>query len=129
MKTIIFGNEVALISAIKTDDMVKIMRYEPNAMALHDDNNNPTFEFGIAREGCVAPFGIWFDDTTDEGYAIVKRPVYGENIDEKKKYIAETYGKAIMQVQAIETQLVTTLEKINNDMKAVVDDIKVVQLG
>lgn len=129
MKTIIFGNEVALISAIKTDDMVKVERYEPKAMALRDDNDNSIFEFGIAREGCVAPFGIWFDDTTDEGYAIVKKPVYGENIDEKKKFIAETYGKAIMQTQEMEAQLTATLEKINADLNAVIDEIKVVQLG
>lgn len=128
MKTVLFVNEVAFVSAVKAEELKKIQKFKEESLNLYDEKKEfVEFEYRF-REGSggVAPFGVWFNTVTDEGYAMVKVPVYGENADEKKAYIAETYGSAIVRAGKIEDGLEAVARGIETELEEIKSAVQVV---
>lgn len=126
MKKVIFTNTVAFVSTLKVEDLQKIQKFREEALNLYDDKDNKTFEYRWSNcSGGLTANAVWFNEVTDDGYAMVKMPVCGENADEKKNCVAEFYGAAIVKAEEIEAGLGEVIEHINSELTAIKNKVTV----
>lgn len=126
MKTTIVMNEVIVKSSLTQEQMTKVKRFNPDALKIKDKDGNVEFEvFPNAQEGCIRSYAIAFDDTANDGKAAVKVAVCGDTVDEKKKYVAETYGAAITKFEKMEDTILDVFGEVQSNLDAIEDNIDI----
>ena len=131
-KISVMGDAVIIASAIKAEDIALIAKYRPKALALTEENNgveSVVFKIGLTNgTGSVNKFGISFGGVARDGSgaATVTLPFSGSTDPEKvKDEVADEYGTAIANLNAIEAGLPAVLAEIAEAKAAVVAAIEV----
>ena len=128
-KIFVMGDAVIIASAIKAEDLSLIAKYRPKALGLTDEDGNVIFKIGLTDgAGSVNKFGISFGGVARDGSgsATVTLPFSGSTDPEKvKSEVADEYGTAIANLNAIEAGLPAVLAEIAEAKAAVVAAIEV----
>ena len=125
----VLGDAVIIASAIKAEDLGLVAKYRPKALGLTDEDGNVVFKIGLTNgTGSVNKFGISFGGVARDGSgaATVTLPFSGSTDPEKvKDEVADEYGTAIANLNAIEAGLPAVLAEIAEAKAAVVAAIEV----
>lgn len=109
MKTTIVANTVAFQSAVAFDTFKELERFQPSALTLVDADKHPVLTATVAgngRKGSITNRHIVFDPEADAGgKAVLTIMLPFNEIADKKQYIAENYGMAIMKMNELELQI------------------------
>jgi len=126
----IAGNAVILTSTMKLEDIKTVEKYRPKALVLMggEDGKEPIFKVGTGCAGSVNRYGITFSDATrgeNGGFATL---TLTEEFDgDPAEFVAEKYGVAIANLNALEETLGGALNCIAAEKRAVMDSIVVIQ--
>lgn len=126
----IAGNAVIITSSMKLEDIKTVEKYRPKALVLMggEDGKEPVFKVGTGCAGSVNRYGITFADATrgeNGGFATIT--LTEEFCGDPAEFVAEKYGVAIANLNALEGALNGALEGIASEKQAVMDAITVIQ--
>lgn len=126
-KIMIVGDASVIVSALKFEDIQTVEKYRPNKLILMggEDNDEPVFAIGTGCVGSVGEYGITFNNKDDAGNAIVTQIIVG-NPEDRKAFIADQVGVAIVSLNKIEETISDVLEEIKAEKEAVLASIEVV---
>lgn len=116
-KVTIVGNAVVITSSMKLADLATIKKYRPKALVLMGGENNKEELFGIdvgtSGNGGLNGVGACFCAAThDEAkLACITTTLDGIQGD-IKEYVADTFGKALIHLGALEAKLPEVLSDI-----------------
>ena len=125
-----FGQAVVITSAAKLEEIKKIAKYNPDSLVLKKENEEgvkePVFCVGIAktRAGSVSAYGIEFGGTDENGYAQVTLDYTGPDVGVKEA-LADSLGRQIVMLNALEATFGDVLEQIDRDVAAIMTNIEV----
>ena len=126
-----FGQAVVITSAAKLEEIKKIAKYNPDALVLKKENEDgvkePVFCVGISakdRSGSVGTYGIEFGSADENGYAQVTLDYTGPDVGVKEA-LADSLGRQIVMLNALEATFGDALEQIDRDVAAIMTNIEV----
>lgn len=112
-------DSIIFISGIDADTFAKVNKFVPEALTLYhegeDKKKTPVCTLGYANCGGVNKNGIIFDATTDSGklcLTIVNAEGFDPHLTtvEKLRQISEKYSSLVLNMNELETQIISCLE-------------------
>lgn len=127
----VIGDAVVIASALKTEELETIQKYNPDALTLKggEDGKEPIFmvKTGI---GSINKYGISFSGTDRVSKNAILTMVTNLPADEDiKEVIADKYGSALMKLNELEESLPAVIEEIKANKAAVISSIETVSLA
>lgn len=127
----VLGNALAVISAVKFEDMLTLQKYRPSALTLYggDDGETPVFvvEAKSGAKGSIGTYGMTFGaaDHSANGFATITLCLDVPANTDVAAYIADKYGAAVTNLNKIEAGVKDALEAVQAERKAIMDTITV----
>jgi len=123
------GGAIVFISGMKLADLKDLVKYDPDALVMKNEDGDEIFAIGLARDGhgSVGSYGISYAQTgeTADGFATVTLCAPEKNADAIREYIADTYGAAMAKINQLEAGAADKLATARANHQAVVDSITV----
>lgn len=130
LKTTIMINELVIESGFSPEEIERISKHKPDALRLCDDDGSVDFVYKVDYSNPIlSQHGIVFNRgqaNNITGRAVIKVPVYGENTDQMKRYVADEYGSILAKAAKIEDRLENALTNIEVEFNAIIENIDVV---
>lgn len=126
-KVTITGSAIVVTSALKLEDLKKLMKYRPNALTLMDESKNPVFAISVTHgNGRIDEYGASFSDTvTDaEGFATITM-LHNGKADDVKATVADLMGPGVLQLNRLETSLTEVIEDVNAEREVMLNCIEI----
>lgn len=118
------GTALHIVSEISLENFKKLRNFKPEALELRDKDGNTFFVVDVEQNnGGISSFGITFDETKDGKLAITF--IDSELPNDKKEYIAATYGKAIANLIQLEKQVAEEVKGYDKFIKEVEASVEV----
>lgn len=131
-KVKVTAENVIIESSASLEELKRIERFTPEALRLSDEDGKVYFGINTGDQPMISEFGVAFADETigDAKHAYIAIPVL-ESVknsnDDIKTFVAENYGKAIKNLNTIESKLGDITKKINDDIDEVKNLVKFVE--
>ncbi len=131
-KVKVTAENVIIESSASLEELKRIERFTPEALQLSDEDGKVYFGINTGNQSMISEFGVTFADETigDAKHAYIAIPVL-ESVknsnDDIKTFVAESYGKAIKNLNTIESKLGDITKKINDDIDEVKNLVKFVE--
>ena len=132
-KITIAGDAIVITSSQKLEDIKLLEKYRPKALSLFETGENgkkdEVFKVGSTTgEGGITQFGASFGSTThdDEKFATITMSL-PRGVTDAKKYVADTVGVAILNLNKVEAQFAEALAEVVAEKAAVMENITVAQ--
>ena len=127
-KITVVADAMVIKSEVSLESLKLVEKMRPEALALMGgkDNKEEVFRIGTGTTGSVNSFSATFSgESRDEAKkATITLDIKGIDKD-VKEYIADKYGKALANINAIEANLGAVVEEIKTAKKAVMDAIEI----
>lgn len=128
-KISVIGNVAVITSTMKLEDLKTIKKYRPGALTLMGGENNkePIFCIDVGTgHGDANGYGACFTERTRDEHqlACITVPLTGVEGD-IKEYLADRFGEAITNLNALEAVLPGVLEQVKTQKAAVMAAINV----
>ena len=127
----IAGDSIVITSSHTLEAIKKIEKYAPRSLKLYELNEDgkPEEVFAVASAkaaGSINQYGASFGSTTHDNakLATITLPIPA-NVPDAVQYAAETYGRAVMLLNRVESQFGEALARIDAEMEAILDSISV----
>lgn len=125
----VVGEAAVIISEVKLDDIKKIARYRPCALALKDDTEkkNTIFQVGVSsdRMGDICAFGAFFGAADADGFATITVAPLALDGEDVKEAVAEKIGPAILLLNKLEETLPDVIEEIDGEHADILANIEI----
>lgn len=131
MKLVKIQHEIKIISALKPEDIKKLMKAGKNV--LYKDNK-PVFGIAVGETASFTAKDATFNQTSDKGFAMLTMesdPDYVkafENDEAAIKAFTEEHLAALNNLKAAEAEFTSILETINANIASIVKDVKTVSV-
>lgn len=130
MNVKVIGSNVVVTTVVSLEELKEISQRKPSALVLTEEIDHKmreVFRVGVG-EGSLNGRGAYFNGNTntDPKCAMLTIDISGkpEEID-VKRYIADMYGAAILQLQKVEEQFLPALEAIASEQATLSEMISV----
>ena len=126
----VMGNAIVVTSGVKLDELKTIQKYRPCALTLYggEDGKEPMF---VIKCGCASSFnkyGATFaEETRGENGGYATMTIVDEISGDPAEFVAEKYGTAIRNLNALEEKLAGVLDEIVAERQNVKESITVLQ--
>ena len=129
-KVIIAGDSIVITSSLKLEEIQEVARFKPDALCLADEETGELL-YGIAANlvgrGSIDEYGAVFNAANAEGKATITLSVPGLWKEEnQKEAIANTLGREIGYINAIEKRLPEALAKIKAERQSLIENMEIV---
>ena len=131
-KFVVTGAACTLTSAVKLEDLKKVLRFRPEIGTLKDEEGNPVFVVAVEVDpegiGNIGEFGIEFAPVANPaGFAFANFLLPNDVVSdpEMKTLIAEQFGGVIDNLVQIEEKIPVALAEINAKIQALAETITV----
>lgn len=112
----VLGDTVQICSALTMEIIEKTKRYNPDALVLVDNNNEPYFAIGIG-DAHYGKHGITFSSKDVDGYAFMttNNPIVNDHTDREaeRQAITDRFAMLLNCLNRVESQIITTSASIN----------------
>lgn len=123
----IVGNAVIITSKIKFEDIKKLEKYNPDALALctKDDNGDVVEVFRVAtgKVGNINKYGATFATADKNGFATVTTLI-PEKIKDKREFVKDNFGPILFILKKFEEHVTETVEEFDKAYAALDDEIE-----
>ena len=126
----IVGGVAVVESAAKLDTIKKLQKYRPRSLSLFEEIDGEKEEvFAVCAApkgaGSINKYGVSFGAaTTEDGKATVTLMI-PDGTENAKKWVKETVGTAILNLNKIEAQFAGAIEEIDTELAAIEANITV----
>lgn len=124
----VVGNAVVFSSSMKMEDLVKIQKYNSQALTLKDEDDEVKFicTTNPGTLGCVTNDMVVFGGTSNDDKKVATVTMLLEKEyepDALKEMLADKIGAAMTCMNELEKSLPDVLKKVNEDRAAVMGAI------
>jgi len=117
----LYGNQIALVSALTLEQLDAIKRRKPEALKLKDEKGEKTVfvvDTGIAPS--ISKYGVCFaSQEVIGGKAIFSMEAPSDDAVEVRKYINENWGTIVFDLNKVEAQCVEAFAAIASEEAAI----------
>lgn len=128
-KIIVAGDAVVVKSNFKLSEIKSLEKHAPKALSLFDEDGK-TEVFRVATTtgtGTLSAFGVSFSNESEDGNGnAVATLIIPTGIDNKKAYVEENFGSALIKLNRIEDGIKSALEAIEEELKVVREHVQVI---
>jgi hypothetical protein len=121
-KVQILGSAAVVTSTVKAEDLDKLRKFKPASLKLIDkETKDELFAIGFGCSPSFTNHGVVFTGRNEENAAQVtlQLPEYLHTVEDKKKYVSDTYGYALLSLNKLESQIADTLEVVADDFATI----------
>ncbi|MCL2036299.1 MAG: hypothetical protein FWG83_02790 [Oscillospiraceae bacterium] len=120
----IAGNSYVIASDVAMQDLEAVKKYRPTALTLIDEETKePYFKVGIGGNS-LNDHGISFGGVSnDEDKVATATLTIPADVEDKKEYVCDKAGIAVMNLNKIESGIAKALDEINTERAALADSI------
>ena len=120
----IAGNSYVIASDIAMQDLEAVKKYRPTALTLIDEETKePYFKVGIGGNS-LNDHGISFGGiSNDEEKVATATLTIPADVEDKKEYVCDKAGIALMNLHKIEAGITKAMEEINAELTALAERI------
>ena len=124
VEAIIAGPSLFVKSSVKLDDWKKVLKFDKDFGLSDTETDELVFKVSVQPgAGEIGKYGVAFSDTpTEEGYACVN--VGQDMVENKKEYVEDTYGQAIMDLATLEECVPDVLKEAEEAREKISSKIK-----
>ena len=132
-KVVVAGDAVVVTSDFKFEDLETIAKYRPEALVLMggEDNKEKVFVVSVNKRGVgdINKYGATFNsESHDEAKrATITFVVDWADGNDIKERVADAFGSAITNLNALEQTLPQILEEIAKEKEAIKESISIIQ--
>ena len=131
-KMTIAGNALVISSSMKLKDLKAIKKYRPKALLLTGGENGKDTLYAVdvadSGTGGINSVGACFAQETHDGEEKACITINLNNVQgDVREFIADTYGEAFTNLNALEATFPAVLEEIMNQKAAIMESISVAQ--
>lgn len=126
----IAGDAVIFTSSMKLEDIKTVEKYNPKALILKggEDGKEAIFRVATGECGGINKYGVTFaNETRGENGGFATLTVAEEFDGDPAEFVAEKYGCAIANLNALEQSFGQAVDGIRAARQAVIDNITVIQ--
>jgi len=120
----IAGNIIVLTSTVTMNQLRQLEKHRPKALTILDEENTPVFRIGTGSNA-LTTHGASFNAATLDGrelaYITLTIP---EGVTDGKRYFAEIYGNAHLQLKQIEGRLPNIIDEVDREICEIMNDVK-----
>lgn len=131
-KVVIAGDAVVITSSVKFEDLQLVKKYRKDALTLKggESGKEPVFSIFVkdCGKGDINDNGVVFASATrdEEKLATVTMSLPEVGVDaDVKKFVADSIGGALANLNALEATLPTVVEEIKTQYNNVLENITV----
>ena len=129
-KITITGDAVVITSAVKAEDIKKVAKYQPQALALKDEESKEEIFKVCFREGSnnIGKYGAEFGGVSrdGQGFACITLALNIPADADAKELIADEFGNALLNLNKVEAQLPQAIQAIDAQKAQVLGNITVI---
>lgn len=119
------GNVVCIDSEIQFEDLALVLKNDPKAASLKDENGKEYFAVGIGDgQGALGKYGATLAKGVN-GTGVVSYLMKAENAEAAKAEIAESFTQPISMLEKVRASVVNAAEAIKADRDALISSIQV----
>lgn len=129
LKTRLVLNELVISSNYTPDEIKKLEMFAPEMLEEKNEDTGAVEFVYKFKKGCgtISKYGIMFDTVDNDGKAALKVPVNCDGtLDEKKRWIGETYGAAVKRAAFMEENFTVAIENIEANIADVIANVEVI---
>ena len=110
----LMGDQLAIVSAMKLDELKVIERRKPEALKLKDaEGKNVVFAVGVGCAPSISKYGVVFAaQEVIGGKAIYTMPAPSDDSVEVRKFINENWGTIVFDLNKVEEQCAVAFTEI-----------------
>lgn len=125
-KIICAGSAIVIKSEFSLAALEAAQKFNPASLTLKDDKGNTYFQVVVSRgnEGSINKYGVVFGEEST-GCACITMGYHGVDGDIKEA-IAEEFGQALANLNAVEEALPAVIESSEEAKAAIKDSIEVI---
>ena len=131
MKLVKIQNEVKIISKLKTEDIKRLKAINKNVQ--YDDKGKPILGVDIGTNGSINSTSITFNETTEDGYAMLTMVCASENETPANgdllKDFTERYVNIIDKLTAFEPAAWTVLDSLDTRINEIVENAETIHIN
>ena len=131
MKLVKIQNEVKIISKLKTEDIKRLKAINKNVQ--YDDKGKPILGVDIGTNGNINSTSITFNETTEDGYAMLTMCYTSENETTDNgdllKDFTERYINIIDKLTAFEPAALTVLDSLDTRINEIVENAETIHIN
>ena len=109
-KVRIVGNAVVLTSKVKFDTILKLEKYNKNALCLvetqKDGSEKEIFRIMTGKASAISKYGIVFAEKNTAGYAVAT-VLLPDRTENKKEYVKDNFGSILFMLNDLEAAIET----------------------
>jgi len=124
MNVKVVSTALIVTSTITAAQMESAIHYCPDALKVTDSEGNVLYRAAKADEASLSEFGIVFNGVSTDGN--LQATVIIPDVEDKKDYVAKTYGLALAQLSAAETVIVEEIEATNARVGGAISDMEII---
>ena len=120
----IVGNALTLISDIRAEDLNRVLRVNPKAGILYNEDNEEVFRISMGCSGSMSRYGIVFDSMNSDGNAYITiAPV--DRTDATPEDVAETYLPIIDKLTKLEAKMAGEVADLTDSIESYTDSVEI----
>jgi hypothetical protein len=127
-KVKVLGSAAVVVSELKVKDIETLRKFKPSALKLVDkETKDELFAVSMSSTPAFNKFGANFTNANAEGFAemtITIPTTVAE--DQKKTYVADNFGYALLSLNKLEEQALTVLAETAEDFAAIHANIETI---
>lgn len=128
MKTKIVGNRVIISTKLTLAEIKGLQKNSPESLALFDEKDQVVFRVGFGNVASITPFGVTFNEVDPETGKCFLSFDIDPSAEDKAAHIAETFGKALASLTAIEQDAEADYAELQEDLRTVAESIVIVSV-
>lgn len=121
------GDSVQIKTTITLNELVKVKRYEPEALTIRDEDGNPVFTVSYG-DASLSAYGICFSstDAEDNMFLTLVNPVQDHSDKEaEKQAILEEFAPIIAKLNVLEVNIMGIVKELDVIESSVAESIEV----
>lgn len=127
LEATVAGNSLVITSSAKLDDLKLIQRLRPNALTLHDEDNEPIFGVTVSTKsaGHLNKNGATFGSRANANGNATITMMLDADVENVAQHVEEKYGCALLMLRELEEGWNEHLLSIRGDQEDVKNMIKI----
>ena len=128
-KITITGNAVVITSAVKAEDIKKVAKYQPSALALKNEEKEEIFKVCYRENSnSIGKYGAEFGGVSrdGQGFACITLALNAPADADVKELIADEFGAALLSLNKVEAQIPSAIQAIDTQKTQILGNITVI---
>lgn len=121
----IVGNSLTLVSDVKAEDLNRVLRVNPKAGILFNEDNEEIFRISMGSSGSMSKYGVVFDSKNSDGNAYITIAPVNRSTETTPEAVTEAYLPIIDKLTKLESKVTGEITDLTNSIEDYTDSVEI----